>query len=77
MERINRISLVGKTTEEAIPMIEKWINETADKANYAMTHLDDKNFSENCKPVTEETVQSALDSLWERVRKLVALNKGE
>jgi hypothetical protein len=77
MERIENINLNGKTPEEAIPIIEKWMNETAKKANYALTHIDRDNFIESYKPVTEKEVQKGMDSLWERVKKLVALNKGE
>jgi predicted RNA-binding protein Jag len=77
MERIGKISLQGKTTEEAVKIMEKWINDTADKANYALTHLDEKNFSEGKKPMTQAEVQQSLDAMWENVTKVISANKGE
>ena len=77
MERIGKVSLQGKSQEEAIKTIERWINETAERANYALTHLDEKNFSEGKKPMTQAEVQQSLDAMWENVTKVISANKGE
>lgn len=77
MERIGKVSLQGKSPEEAIKTIERWINETAERANYALTHLDEKNFSEGKKPMTQAEVQQSLDAMWENVTKVISANKGE
>lgn len=74
MERIDKLKLQGKTPEEALPLIEKWINETAERANFAMTHLDEKNFIEGKQPVMQQELQENLEALWQNVKKLVSNN---
>ena len=74
MERIERVSLRDKTPDEALSIIEKWMNETADKLNFALSHLDKDNFIEEQRPITETEVQQALDEVWEKTRQLVKKN---
>ena len=74
MERIERVSLKDKTPEEEVAIIEKWMNETADKLNFALSHLDKDNFVEGQRPITEKEVQQALDEVWEKTRQLVKKN---
>jgi len=40
---IEKPSLRGMTTEQAIATLDKWIADTADKLNYTLSHLDDSN----------------------------------
>ncbi len=74
MERINKVSLAGKTPDEALPLIEKWMNDTADRINYTLTHLDENNFIEGRRPLTQEAAQEQLSELWEDVKKIVINN---
>ena len=77
MERINRVNLQGKTPEEAVEVMEKWMNETADKINYSLSHLDKTNFIEGGAPVLQQELQDSMDALMEQTKRMIAKNKGE
>lgn len=77
MERINRVNLQGKTPEEAVKVMEKWMNETADRINHSLSHLDETNFIEGKAPVMQQELQDSLNTLMEQTKRMIAKNKGE
>lgn len=55
---IERPSLRGMSTEQAIATLDTWVAETADELNYVLKHLDKSNIIEDF--VTKEEVQEMM-----------------
>ena len=68
--KLEKPKLTGKTDKENLHLLETWATNLVDKLNYAMSHIDDKNFTEN-NFVSQEMLKKEMQGQYKELRELI------